>query len=201
MSTDTFKRPTKLPARMLELLPPQGGWSEEEYLWLSENTNRLIEYTNGYIEELPMPTLKHQNVLEFLFLALRIVMKQIGGKVSFAPLRLRVGPRKFREPDILLLCDANDSRNGNKYWNGADLVVEIVSPDKPERDLVEKRSDYAEGRIPEYWIVNPETETITVLTLTGDSYSEHGIFGRGEEATSVLLSGFRVVVAEVLDAD
>jgi Uma2 family endonuclease len=201
MSTTTFKRPTKLPARMLELLPPQGGWSEEEYLWLSENTNRLIEYTDGYIEELSMPTLKHQNILEFLFLAFRKLMKQLGGKASFAPLRLRLGLRKFREPDILLLCDAEDPRLGNKYWNGADLVVEIVSPDKPERDLVEKRSDYAEAKIPEYWIVNPDTETITVLTLVGDSYAEHGIFGRGEQATSVLLAGFCVVVDEVLDAD
>jgi Uma2 family endonuclease len=201
MSIDTFKRPTKLPARMLELLPPQGGWSEEEYLWLSENTNRLIEYTNGYVEELPMPTDRHQASLEFLFFLLRAVIDTMGGKIRFAPLRLRVGLRKFREPDILLLCDAEDPRRGNKYWNGADLVVEIVSPDKPERDLVEKRSDYAEGKIPEYWIVNPNTETITVLTLAGDSYSEHGIFGRGEQATSVLLAGFCVAVDEVLDAD
>ena len=34
-----------------------------------------------------------------------------------------------------------------------------------ERDLVDKRGDYAEGRVPEYWIVNPQTETITVLRL------------------------------------
>jgi hypothetical protein len=32
----------------------------------------------------------------------------------------------------------------------------VVSADKPERDLVEKRGDYAEAGIPEYWIVNPE---------------------------------------------
>ncbi len=201
MTTVTFKRPSKLPPSILELLPPQGSWSEEEYLWLSEQTNRLIEFTDGYIEELPMPTQKHQDIVEYIFLALRALMQQIGGKVSFAPLRLRVSARKFREPDILLVCDAKDPRRGNKYWNGADLVVEIVSTDKPERDLVEKRSDYAEGNIPEYWIVNPEAATITVLQLAGDAYVEHGVFGRGELATSVLLAGFSVRVDDVIDAD
>src|SRR4029078_10019427 len=101
---------------------------------------------------------------------------------------------KFREPDLLLMLDANHPRNQNAYWLGADLVVEIVSPDDPERDTKVKRVDYAAAGIPEYWIVNPEDETITVLTLGDDSYREHGVFGRGSAATSVLLQGFVVDV-------
>jgi len=77
----------------------------------------------------------------------------------------------------------------------------VVSADKPERDLVEKRGDYAEAGIPEYWIVNPETETITVLRLEDTAYAEHGLVGRDAEATSVLLPGFTVSVAAVFDAD
>lgn len=199
--TTQFARPNALPEDILDWLPDQGYWSEDEYLWLSERTNRLVEFTDGYIEEVPMPTEKHQDILEFLFLALRVLMLQIGGKVYFAPLRLRIRPRKFREPDILLVRDANDPRRSNKFWTGADLVVEIVSPDKPERDLVEKRGDYAEGGIPEYWIVNPETETITVLRLEGSAYVEHGVFARGTSAHSALLPGFSVRVDETFDAD
>jgi Uma2 family endonuclease len=63
-----------------------------------------------------------------------------------------------------------------------------------------KRVDYAEACIPEYWIVNPIDETITVLTLGGDAYTEHGVFRRVEQANSVLLSGFVLRVAEVFDA-
>jgi Uma2 family endonuclease len=201
MNTLIPERPRKLPADIVDLLPPQGGWSEDEYLWLSEHTNRLIEYTDGYIEEVPMPTDHHQAILEFLFFLLRDFVNSRGGKVRFAPLRLRIRPRKFREPDILLVCDANDPRRGDKFWIGADLVVEVVSPEKPERDLVEKRGDYAEGAIPEYWIVNPEDKTITVLQLDADTYVEHGIFGRGEMATSALLPGFAVRVDDVIDAE
>jgi len=83
---------------------------------------------------------------------------------------------------------------------GADLVMEIVNPDDPERDVHMKRRDYAEARIPEYWIVSPIDETIPVLTLTGDAYTEHGVFRRGQPADSVCLDGFVVSVAEVFDA-
>ena len=96
---------------------------------------------------------------------------------------------------------ATDSRRQNRFWLGADLALEVVSPDKPERDLVEKRTDYAEARVPEYWIVNPQTETITVLRLRGDGYEEAGSYRRGATAASVLLPEFSVAVAEVFDAD
>ena len=112
-------------------------------------------------------------------------------KSDFAPLRLRIRPGKFREPDLLLLLSAADSRRQNRFWLGADLALEVVSEEKPERDLVDKRGDYAEGRVPEYWIVNPQTETITVLRLRGDAYEEAGIYRRGESAASSCCRVFR----------
>ena len=118
----------------------------------------------------------------------------------FAALRLQIREGKFREPDLMLLLDANDPRRENRFWRGADLVIEVVSEDDPERDTVVKRADYAEGRVPEYWIVNPTDETITVLSLAGSDYVEHGVFRRGEAATSALLPEFNVKVSAVFDA-
>jgi len=173
----------------------QGNWSVEQYLRLTDQTNRLIEFTDGRIEVLPMPTENHQAIVEWLFFALRTFVGRIGGKARFAPLRLLVRDGKFRESDIMLLRDAHDPRRQNSYWLGADLVVEVVSEDNPERDITVKRAEYAEAHIPEYWIVNPLNETITVLELRADTYVEHGVFARGERATSKLLEGFGVVTA------
>jgi Uma2 family endonuclease len=106
----------------------------------------------------------------------------------------------YREPDLLVLLDANDPRRQNASWLGADLVIEIVSPDDPRRDKVEKRIDYASAGIPEYWIVDPQEQTITVLKLEGREYAEHGVFRRGDTATSLLLEGFALEVSAVLDA-
>ena len=184
-----------------EILPPQGRWSEELYLVLTDHANRLIEFTDGFLEILPTPTDKHQAVVQFLFLAFLNCLKPRGGKVRFAPLRLRIRPGKFREPDLLLVLSATDPRRQNRFWLGADLALEVVTEDKPERDLVDKRGDYAEAGVPEYWIVNPITETIIVLRPEGGAYVEAGVYHRGQSALSVLLPEFSVPVAEVFDAD
>jgi len=184
----------------IDLEALQGLWSVEQYLKLTEGTNRLIEFTDGAIEVLPMPTRKHQAILRYLFRLFDAMMQQIGGTAFFAPLRLRIGPDRFREPDLLLLLSEQDPRNGERFWTGADLVLEVVSPDKPERDLVEKRDDYAEAGIPEYWIVNPSDESVTVLTLQDKLYVPHAIVRRGEQASSKLLDGFTISVDALFDA-
>ena len=185
-------------AILLDLRPPQGCWSEKDYLWLTDSCNRFIEFTNGCIEKLPMPTDTHQGILSYLNDLFRAYIRPHGGIVRFSVLRLRVGPGKFREPDLLLLQDANDERRSDRYWSGADLVVEVVSPDDPDRDYITKRTDYAEAGIPEYWIVDPQKATITVLSLTDNTYAEHGEFHPGDNATSPLLDGFTADVTEVL---
>lgn len=184
----------------LDLLPLQGLWTEEQYLALTNQTNHLIEFTDGEIEVLPMPTSSHQVMLLLLYDLFRAAIQRSGGRILVAPLRIQVRPGKYREPDILMLRDAADQRYQDAFWLGADLVVEIVSPDRPERDIQEKPRDYAEAGIPEYWIVNPLNATITVLALAGSSYRSHGVFQRGERATSHLLQDFSVLVDQVFEA-
>lgn len=183
----------------IDLATLQGLWSVEQYLKLTNQTNRLIEFTDGVLEVLPMPTKYHQAISRVLFLALLAVMERIGGDVFYAPLRIEVRPGTFREPDLLLVLNKADPRAQDQYWTGADLVIEIVSPDRPKRETEEKPLEYAEAGILEYWIVNPLKDTITVLALDGDAYVEHGVFQRGEHAVSRLLAGFNISVDQVLD--
>src|SRR6516165_5134000 len=130
-----------------QILPPQGEWSEEEYLVLTDHRSRLVEFTDGFLEVLPTPTDKHQAILGCLYLAFLNFMAPRGGKVRFSPLRLQIRPGKFREPDLLLLLSATDPRWQDRFWLGADVALEVVSPKNPERDLVQKRADYAEAQI------------------------------------------------------
>jgi Uma2 family endonuclease len=65
------------------------------------------------------------------------------------------------------------------------------------RFYVEKRTDYAAAGIAEYWIVDPQERKITVLTLAGTDYREHGVFVMHEDASSVLLDGFTCGVNDV----
>ena len=79
------------------------------------------------------PTDQHQCISQFLLFALTAFLQSRGGKVLYTPLRLQIRSGKFREPDLLVVRDAHDPRGQNAYWLGADLVIEIVSPDDPER--------------------------------------------------------------------
>lgn len=185
-----------------KLFPPQGLWTEEEYLELTQSTNKLVEFTDGFIEVLPMPTETHQLILLYLLDALRaFVSPRRLGTVLMAVLRVRLRSGKFREPDIVFMRAENASRRRDEFWQGADLVMEIVSPDPhSQRDYDKKREDYAEAGIPEYWIVDPAEERITVLKLSGDNYAVHGQFTPGDTATSALLEGFGVDVDAVFAA-
>ncbi|MXY92046.1 MAG: Uma2 family endonuclease [Caldilineaceae bacterium SB0670_bin_27] len=187
---------TELTWEIAQLFPAQGHWCEEEYLAL--DTNHLIELSHGQLEVLPMPTQSHQLLVIALFeLLLNFVREGQLGTVLLAPMRVQLSPGKFREPDILFMRAEHDDRRSDRFWEGADLVMEIVCPDDPERDKVTKRREYAQAGIPEYWIVDPTNASITVLTLRGQEYALHAEFVTGETASSVLLEGFRVDVSDV----
>jgi len=177
------------------LFPAQGDWTAEDYFAL--DTNRLVEFSDGCIEVLPIPTTSHQLLVATLYgLLLAFATSRNLGTVLFAALRVRLGPNKFREPDVVFMGKKHADRIGEKFWKGADLVMEVVSGGKKDRhrDLVTKRREYAHAGIPEYWIVDPKQERITVLRLDGQQYAEHGVFAKGTVATSALLKGFHVDV-------
>ncbi|MDE0631725.1 MAG: Uma2 family endonuclease [Caldilineaceae bacterium] len=187
--------------RIATLFPYQGAWSEQEYLALE--TNRRVEFDDGFVEVHDVPTDQHQAIILYLSIALNRFALQIGGVVRTAGLRLRLWDRKYREPDIVLLRDRDSNLRQENFWDGADLTIEVVSQSLEDRvrDLVTKRTEYERVGIQEYWIVDPEQETVTVLSLSGDVYTEQGLFGRGDVVASLLLPELALPVAEILDAN
>jgi Uma2 family endonuclease len=181
------------------LFPRQGQWTEEEFLAL--DTNYLIELDNGTIEVLPMPSLPHQRIALFLYRMLWAFVDKHGlGEVLTAPLPVRLWSMKFREPDILFLNAATRLQQVTQYVVHPDLVMEVVSPDDPDRDYEKKRQEYAQAGIPEYWIVDPFQERILVLALQDQQYNVYGEFQPGERAMSKLLHDFGLEVSDVFAA-
>lgn len=181
------------------LFPAQGEWSEEEFFAL--DNNHRVEYSDGFLEFLPMPTIFHQLILQFLYDALKSFVNAGDlGTVVISGYKVRLQARKFREPDIVFIKTAHRSGITEQYCEKADLVIEVVSDQNRPHDIKTKRVEYAQAGIPEYWIIDPERHEITVLVLKSrqKAYTEFGVFRKGTKAASKLLSGFAVDVTTVL---
>jgi Uma2 family endonuclease len=193
-------RPGEPPWEVALLFPAQGDWSERDYLAL--DTNRFVELSEGCLEVLPMPTILHQLIVQFLHKVLEAhVRAHAAGLVLLAPLPVRLRAGTYREPDVVYLRPGriHDVRT---QPDGADLVMEVLSEgeENRKRDLEIKREDYAQAGIPEYWVIDPEERRIAVLKLDGTTYLVHGEFGAGTQATSAHLPGFSVAVDDVFAA-
>lgn len=67
------------------------------------------------------------------------------------------------------------------------VVIEVVNPGdllQWQRDYVAKRMQYQDVGIPEYWVVNPQAQTVLILALEGDTFSEIGVFSGQEQVRS-----------------
>lgn len=178
------------------IFPRQGTWSEEEYLALE--TNHLVEYSHGHIDVLPMPTQAHQWIVLLFYRLLRSYLQATRRGVAIvAPFPIQLWPGKYREPDVAVMLAEHDDRRHERFWEGADWVLEVVSSQNRAHDWETKRREYAQAGIPEYWIVDPEERKIVVFTLEDRHYTISGEYTSGQEARSVLLEGFAVAVDEV----
>ena len=184
--------------RMALLYPPQGSWTEQEYLAL--DAGRQIEFDRGCVEVLDLPTKEHQRLVRFLFRLMdAFVTTRRLGEVFFALLPVRLWDKKYREPDLIFIKHGRDDLG--KYPNGADLVIEIVSdsPIDRKRDMETKVAEYEMAGIREYWVVDPQQKIVLVHQLVHSKYAVEP-FGLGQAAHSGVLDGFSVDLAELFGA-
>jgi len=184
------------------LTPRRSGFTVADYLSL--DGNYLVEYVDGCLQVLPMPDLMHQALAHVLVLRLDAwaAASDPQARTAQAPFRMYLSDRLYREPDVALMLGHHGARRRPDRWDGADLAIEIISETNREHDVTTKRVGYAAAGIPEYWIIDPEPRQVRVLTLPAGSteYALHGEFGVGQSATSLLLAGFAVDVAELFAA-
>lgn len=191
----------RLVTEIAQLWPLQGDWTETDYFTLPD-TNRLIELSEGELIMPPHPTETHQRVVLSLVLAFQSFVEAHNlGVLRFAPLPVRLWPDKIREPDILYVSHAHADRIDEQAYGPPDLVVEVISASTRRTDRIEKFVEYARAGIGEYWLVDPEAQSIEVFVLEHDAYTLLVKAVSGEKVHSKLLDGFEVAVDEVFADD
>jgi Uma2 family endonuclease len=85
------------------------------------------------------------------------------GALFVAPFDVVLSHYDVVEPDLLYISRERSNVLTEKHVRGApDLAVEIVSPGTRRRDEDQKRKIYERFGVSEYWVIDPELDTVEV---------------------------------------
>ncbi len=158
-------------------------------------TNQPCEFWDGELVISPAPSFYHQEIaFRFHERLNRFVSHHGLGKVAGALIDMVLSPHRAVQPDVAYIAKERLDIIQRVIMGPADLVAEVISPGGRNRDRIEKRDLYEQYGIKEYWMIDPEAETVEVLFRQGGQYQLSMRRGKGEQAASSLLPGFEVSV-------
>jgi Uma2 family endonuclease len=161
----------------------------EEFCQLPES-NLPHELIDGKLRMPAAPNWRHQQILGNLYAALRQhVLARNLGRVALAPVDVvldRMRPLVL-QPDVFFITHERAGIVQDKVIGAPDLTVEIFSGSGAVFDRTEKAAFYAQYGVKEYWLVDPDEETVEVRRLETKGYETVGRFGRGDAVRSSLL--------------
>ena len=157
------------------------------------------ELINGKLTMVPAPNRKHQRVQARLSRRLGNFTEEHGlGEVYNAPFDVFLSDTDVVEPDLLFVSHAREDRFTEKNIRGApDLVVEVLSPSTADNDLGPKRDLYEQHGVLEYWIVDPEAETLAVHRQRDGRLELAEAFARHETLRSAVLEGLQLKLDDI----
>ena len=148
-----------------------------DYLtWMDDVRRELFD---GFIKLMtPAPSSKHQEIsfnLSGIFRSF-ILKKKCKGFAAPSDVRFPKNRKSLADkqvytvlqPDLYIVCDLSKI-DANGCLGAPDMIIEIISPKNPKRDLKDKFEIYQDHGVREYWIVNPNDENVTVFVLDDKS--------------------------------
>ncbi|MBD1846605.1 Uma2 family endonuclease [Cyanobacteria bacterium FACHB-63] len=188
----------------------------EEYLNYDDGSDRVYEWIDGELVELPPesePNTAIAQELFWLFATAQIVPRRLI-KLYACQLQVPViqsGDAANRFPDFVVLREEHLALTQSQLTITSGmpppiLVAEIVSPGDTNsenylRDYVRKRAQYAVRGIPEYWLIDPTRKVVIVLYLEGQQYREVGQFREKDRISSPTFPDLALTAAQILTAE
>lgn len=172
-----------------------------DYCLLPED--KQYDLIDGELYMAPAPSSRHQAVLRNLeFLIWTFVKENDLGEVFFAPLDVILSEEDVLQPDLLFVARERRGIISERGCEGPpDLVVEILSPATERRDRELKRKVYAKFGVPEYWLVDPEAQSIEVMVLEAEDFSPSDIYLGEGLVVSRVIPQLSLAVSQVFPQD
>ncbi|HXP60122.1 MAG TPA: Uma2 family endonuclease [Dongiaceae bacterium] len=193
-NSTTLERPAAAPADRL--------YTYAELAAEMPETNQPCELWDGKLIMSPAPSFYHQEItLRFYRQLYEWVTTRKLGKVVAGPIDMVLSPHRVTQPDVAFISRA---RLGiiTKTINGpVDLAAEVISLGHRNRDRIEKRDLYEQYGVQEFWLIDPEAQTVEVLSLENGRYELCLRCTKGQAAASKLLPGFEVLVTPLFEGE
>ena len=169
----------------------------KDYMSLPEGAP--YQLLDGEMVLAPSPTQRHQRIAMRLAITLEnFVSGQNLGRVWFAPLDVVLSDYDVAQLDLLFVSNDRAGIVTEANIQGApDLLVEIPSPSTAHYDREYKVGLYGRQGVWEYWLVDPDAETVEVLTESDQGLTLAASYQRGESMSSPLLQGLDISLGEI----
>ena len=178
--------------------------SFEEYLTYNDGTQNRYELVDGELVLMPPATGKHEAIITFLLIRfyLEIQRLELDWQVRPSGTGVRTNRGKSRLTDLCVITAQQKQEIDNTsavLQSPPLLVVEVVSPESVKRDYEQKPAEYAAIQIPEYWIVDPLLNKVSILLLVDGSY-QTAEFSGNDRIISQTFPELALTVKQVLSA-
>lgn len=182
----------------------EGLYTFEEYLNYDDGTDIRYELEDGRLLEMPPASDTHEAIIMFLLhnLYREITRVNLDWEVRASGTGVRTTRKKSRLPDLIVMTpEQRKSIKGRSAVLEVPplLAVEVVSTESVKRDYKEKPQEYAAFKIPEYWVVDPIEQKVTVFTLANNQYKT-SVFTGNQAIKSLTLPELTLTVERVLAA-
>jgi Uma2 family endonuclease len=141
---------------------PARRWTEAEFYKARDAApfGERWELVDGEVLVTPSPHWSHQRIVTRLAVLLyEYVRANRLGEVFTSPLDVKLEPGLVLQPDVLAV-PAGELRTKSDIVRRLLFALETLSPSSARHDRVTKRPRYQRNRVPEYWIVDPLSETV-----------------------------------------
>ncbi|MGG6237443.1 Uma2 family endonuclease [Nodosilinea sp. AN01ver1] len=181
-------------------------YSFDDYLAYDDGTEVFYELFNGELIEVPPESGNNVQIANRLLLifAMLVGIDRVRGHGLEMEVR---GEPKNRYPDLTVIRPEHiqllAKRNTIRLTMPPPLlVVEVVSPGELqwERDYIAKRAQYEDLGIPEYWIINPQDQTVLVLAQQERGFATVGTFTGNQRLESPQFAALDLTAAQLFVA-
>lgn len=175
--------------------------SYEEFMQLYNNTGKRYEYIDGKIYLLSSPVYKHQKAVREIFGHFYNWFKDKKCEPLDAPfdifLTVKNNDKNIVQPDIVVICDQNKIDDKGRYLGVPKLVVEVISDSTRNKDLIRKLNLYMRSGVREYWVVDPESEEISIYEFKDKVVKNIYIYEKEDTVISVGFEGLSIELKNI----